>query len=261
VLNIQASTQWLKCASLTFAAIASLQVSTNAYAAVTGFELEVLVSGENAATLGEGMLGCVGNENSDISNCSGSGAEIDWGGMTGAMSIDDWNVLIDPDPIISGTASVTNNTLAMQWYTLIFSLPIAPSIPGGTLIGGSIQGGVTDNTGDGATLMTAAGMPFYQALIDGSQVATLYPAPTSVIAGGFDSANLLSTNFGAPIPSQSGPAALSTIGIRLDFMLSAGDSATFTSNFIVEPIPVPATAIFFASALASLFGFKRLKAS
>lgn len=160
MLNIQASTRWLKCASLTFAAIASLHISASVNAAVTGFELEVLVSGDSATTLSESMLGCIGNENSDISNCSGSGAEIDWGGMTAAMSIDNWNVLIDPDPVISGTASVTNNTLATQWYTLIFSLPIAPSIPGGTLIGGSIQGGVTDNTGNGATLMTASGMPF-----------------------------------------------------------------------------------------------------
>jgi hypothetical protein len=40
---------------------------------------------------------------------------------------------------------------------------------------------------------------------------------------------------------QFAPAALSTIGIRLDFTLTPGDSASFTSVFVVQPVPEPAS--------------------
>jgi len=67
----------------------------------------------------------------------------------------------------------------------------------------------------------------------------LYTDPNSWSAGAFLSANVPSASFGTPTPNQAGPAALTSIGIRLDFLLTGNDSASITSNFVVLPVPVP----------------------
>jgi len=72
----------------------------------------------------------------------------------------------------------------------------------------------------------------------------------------FLSANFLSPPntlaFGTPIPSAPGPAALASIGINLEFTLTPGDSASFTSIFVVEPIPEPNTFALVALGLVGL---------
>jgi hypothetical protein len=121
------------------------------------------------------------------------------------------------------------------------------------LSGGSLQGGVTDNNGDGATLSTAAGSALYQGLIDGGSAAarTLYADPYSVSAGAFLSNNVPNAAFGTPIPSLPSPAVTTSIGIRLDFVLTPQDSASFTSNFVVV-VPEPATGALLALGLVAL---------
>jgi hypothetical protein len=63
--------------------------------------------------------------------------------------------------------------------------------------------------------------------------------------------------FGTPIPSQPGPAALATIGITIDFTLTPGDSATFTSVFVVESIPEPGTGLMVGLGLIALAARRR----
>jgi hypothetical protein len=57
--------------------------------------------------------------------------------------------------------------------------------------------------------------------------------------GNFESTDIPDDDFGTPIPSQAGPAALTDIAIQLKFKLSPGDSASFTSVFVVQPVPEP----------------------
>jgi hypothetical protein len=229
---------------LLLSGLALLVASAAGAAPVTpGTYLSVSVDGVPSGEYYQGQLGCTPG-GGDTFNCSGSNLAV------GTLNIDSWNMTFDSDPVISGITSVTNNGPTTQQFTLLFVLPIVP-IPGSTLVGGSIQGGVTDNTGDGATLSTVLGSSFYTALIDLAPVDTLYDHPSSVVAGSFLSANLPALAFGTPIPSQPGPAALSTIGIRLDFTLTPGDSASFTSNFVVV-VPEPATALLLALGLGGL---------
>jgi hypothetical protein len=153
-----------------------------------------------------------------------------------------WDVKVDPDPFVQSNYTVTNPTGVTQSYTVTITLPIFPAIPGGTKTGGSVQGGVTDNNGNGATLAQNGSLPLYMSLIDGANWQPLLPpGPTSVTVGSFLSGTLGPATFGTPIPSLPGPPALTSIGIRLDFTLTAGDSATFSSVFVVEPVPEPAT--------------------
>ena len=215
-----------------------------------GTYLDVAIDGVPSGQYYQGQLGCTSGAGATF-NCSGTGLVVD------TLTIDSWSMNFDSDPVISGITAVTNNGPVTQQFTLLFVLPIAP-IPGGTLVGGSVQGGVTDNTGDGATLSTVLGSSFYTALIDGAPVDTLYDHLTTVTAGSFLSANLASLAFGVPIPSQPGPAALATIGIRLDFTLTPGDSASFTSNFVVV-VPEPSTALLMGLGLG-LMALRRRQA-
>ena len=229
-----------------------LAASAAGAAPVSPFDIHVSYGGVYYGTYDQTQLGCHSGTGETF-GCDGTNFNM------GDMTMNSWSFTLDADPVISGTTVVTNNTAGVQQFTLIFNLPVAP-IPGGTLIGGSIQGGVTDNTGDGATLSTVLGSSFYAALIDNASVQTLYADPSSVVAGAFLSNNLPNVAFGTPIPSQPGPPVgpiPSTIGIRLDFTLTPGDSASFTSNFVVVPVPEPGTALLMAMGLGVLAARRR----
>jgi hypothetical protein len=207
-------------------------------APVSPVGLEILIGGVSGGTFDQNALGCVPGAGETFV-CSGSGLVV------GDLTLDSWNMTFDVDPVVSGITAVTNNNLvSSQQFTLLFTLPTGPIGPS-TLTGGSIQGGVTDNTGDGATLSTAgSGTAFYKGLIDGTPdvARTLYPDFTSYAAGAFLSNNVPATAFGTPIPSLPSPAVVNNIGIMLDFVLTPGDSASFTSNFVVV-VPEPSTAL------------------
>ena len=243
--------------ALSFAALAALSLSSLTANAVS-VELDVLIGGEQAGVYTEAGLGCQDIEGTPTASCAGTNAVV--GGGEG-LRLDSWSLFLDSDPVVSASVAVTNLSAVTQQYTLLFTLPVSPAIPGGTVIGGSIQGGATDNNGNGVTLAAPTSSSFYTALIDALAVQTLYGAPQSFSAGSFASLNVPNLAFGTPIPSQAGPPALTSIAIRLDFLLSAGDSASFTSNFVVQPavVPVPAAAWLLGSALG-LFGVIRRKA-
>ena len=166
-----------------------------------------------------------------------------------------WNITANPDPWVSSNYTITNNTLSTNNYSVTITLPISPQILTGSLTGGSVQGGVTDNNGNGATLGQSGVLPLYTALIDGVAYQSLLPpGPTSVTVGSFLSGTLGPAQFGLPIPSQPGPNVLTSIGIRLDFSLTPGDSATFSSVFVVEPVPESATMALASCGFALIFG-------
>ncbi len=238
-----------------FAGTALMLSGVPASAASLG--LEVLVDGEMGGVYDSQALGCQDIAGTPTATCVGSSPV--WIGGSQGLRLDSWNLFVDSDPVINGIVAVTNLGAVTQQFTLLFTLPIAPPIPGGTLIGGSIQGGATDNNGNGVTLSsTGLGSAFYTARIDGADVQSLYLNPQSFSAGSFLSLSVPALAFGTPIPSQAGPAALTNIGIRLDFLLTPGDSASFTSNFVVQPqvIPLPPALLLFGGALSAL-GFVR----
>jgi PEP-CTERM motif len=146
------------------------------------------------------------------------------------------------DPFISASVDVINNTASIQNYSLTFTLPISP-ITIGSRVGGSTQGGVTDASFNGIGTLSTVGTntALYYGLIDGSNVLPLFPDLYTInvpFAGGSAS---VTTSAGLPGPTIAGPNALTSIGIRHEFSLTPGDRATFTSFFVVEPVPEPAS--------------------
>jgi hypothetical protein len=80
-----------------------------------------------------------------------------------------------------------------------------------------------------------------------------------VVANPFESQVVPAVVFGSPVPSLLGPAANTDIGIRLNFTLSPGDIASFTSVFVVEPVPEPSTIALIGLGAIALLGLIRRK--
>jgi hypothetical protein len=210
--------------------------------------LQIFADGVLIGDLDETSLGCV-DTSSVTAQCQIQ--DVQYGTEYPLLNIDEINLEIDSDPIVTGVTGVTNLFSSTQLITLVFTLPVTPILTA-TLTGGSFRGTVTDNDGDGATISTAAGSALYTALLDGANWQSLYPDSFSKSAGSHLSANISSTNFGSPIPSLVGPSVLASIGIRLEFNLTAFDSASFTSNHVVIPVPEPQTGVLVAMGLSML---------
>ena len=174
------------------------------------------------------------------------GSDLDNGGWT----LDNWDLDTDPDPTITNVFSVTNNTAGTQSFVVSVALPTSISFGPPSLIRGSIQGGATDNNFNGVTLSNTGTSSIYDGLIDGASVRTLFDDPTS--ASGPGSVSLGATSFGIPVQESIPVATLTSIGLVLRFDLTAGDSASFTANFDVQPVPEPGTALLVGLGLAGL---------
>jgi hypothetical protein len=163
------------------------------------------------------------------------------GSWEGAACDADWDLTLDADPYIITGWGLVNTSGITQTYTLTFTTSVIP-ITISTVHGGSTGGSVTDKPGDGslASASTVTSIPFYAGQIDGTTVLKLYDDPpgtswTATFDG--ETVNILSQNSGLPGPTlPSGPVA-SSISIVHKFTLTAGDSISGTSNFIVTPEP------------------------
>lgn len=174
------------------------------------------------------------------------------GGMTPLWDYS-WNLTADADPLIGGSFTITNVTSMTQTFDLIFSVPVSPSFTNGFMTG-SLSGSYVDadNSG-GATL----NLNSWDGLIDGTSQMNLFAFGGSCVGAGC-SVTISEVSEGPTL--YTGPVS-STIGIHMNFSLSAGDSATFNTQFEVNPVPVPAAVWLFGSGLLGLLGLARRKAA
>ena len=175
-------------------------------------------------------------------------------GMHASMDVWEynWNLMMDPDPFIGGSFSIRNMSTVTQTFNLLFNLPVSPALSSGYK-SGTIGATLTDTGGGGATLsnMTWGG------LIDGGNAMNLLTAGTLCFGS---SPGCTATVF----PVSDGPlfhadGVSTSIGIAMSFDLTAGDTAEFTTNFEVAPVPVPAAVWLFGSGLLGLISVARRK--
>jgi len=159
-----------------------------------------------------------------------------------------WTYLVDPDPFVTGTFTLTNETSAARDYVVDFSLPIEPPMAA-SLLAGQVAGTLTDANGSGSALLTSVGGGFiYSALADDVVVQGLMANATQQVTVTNGTSSFSGGSFGFPTP-VAGPAMNLTIGIRFAFSLSAGDSVSFSSVFVANPVPGPASLM-----VAAIFG-------
>lgn len=224
-----------------FAALAGLAVALSASADTTVIPNLYFTagSGSNTFTYEASSLGnSWSNGNSTFGFAGAANSLMDSpGGFTFA-----WNLLVNPDPFIVGNIVVTNTSNVTQNLFLQISLPISMAMSQ-TYVGGSVTGTLTDLNGDGATLASLGSTAMYTALTDlgfaTQSTAGALLSSTTVSTGAFRSASIGPASFGDPIPSQLHGAVNQNITVQFQFSLSAGDSASFTSIFVVEPVPAP----------------------
>jgi hypothetical protein len=188
-----------------------------------------------------------------LDNTSGVSVD-DWEGANG-MNLSDWSLSMDSDPFVTNNFSITNTTTSTQTYSLTTTLGVFPTIPNG-LMRGSIGFTMTDANNNGATLATSGGS-IYTALIDGNLARTLWNAPT--IFANTGPTTVGTTSFGYPVFETAPESTDTSIGLKIMFSLTAGDSVAFTNNFEVTPVPVPAALWLFGSGLLGLIGMVKRK--
>lgn len=151
-----------------------------------------------------------------------------------------FGLILDADPFVNNTFTLTNNTAVTQTYNVTVVLPISPVVPFPSSTFGTISGTLLDANNNGsATLTTVPGTALYGAFIDGGLYQTLYNDPFTLNTPPIPSAsNTLPTQFFLFPTGQ--PGANTSIAIVNQFTLSAGDAMTMTSSFRLDPVPTPA---------------------
>lgn len=160
-----------------------------------------------------------------------------------------WDIKVDPDPLISASLAITNNTSTTKHFDLLFTLPVGSSFPSPALKSGSLGATFQDlNLSGAATLSNIS----WFGTIDGVNAMSLFSGDFSCGGAGC---------VGNILPVSDGPLASAgvntNIGLHLAFDLTAGDRANFTTSFEVVPVPLPAAVWLLGSGLLGLVGFAR----
>ena len=181
------------------------------------------------------------------------------GAAVGAAFDCDWSIVVNPDPQITSTFTLTNISGVTQTFIMNVTLPIAalgPATVQGGYYGDAVNGTVyTDNNNNGVTLATVGANPFYTALVNG--IASQGLGSFTLTSGPGTIGDTSQETWGTPIPSAPFGPASTNIRIRWQFSLTAGDSVQTKGFFQVEQAPEPATVALMGLGLAALVVARR----
>jgi hypothetical protein len=164
-----------------------------------------------------------------------------------------WDITVDPDPLISATLGITNNTSITKHFDLLFTLPVGSPFGAPALKSGSLGATFQDlNLSGSATLSNIS----WAGKIDGVDAMSLFSGDFTCGGAGCIG-SILSVSDG-PLSSTG---VNTNIGMHLAFDLTPGDRATFTTSFEVVPVPLPAAFWLLGSGVLGLVAFARRRLS
>jgi hypothetical protein len=184
------------------------------------------------------------------------------GAAVGAAFNCDWSIVVNEDPQITSTFTLTNISAVTQTFTMNVTLPIAalgPATVQGGYFGDAVNGTVyTDtNLDSNVTLATVGANTFYTALVNGIISQGLGSFTLNANGGPGVFGDTSQQSWGTPIPSAPFGPASGNIRIRWQFSLTAGDSVTTKGFFQVEQAPEPATVALIGLGLGALVVARR----
>jgi len=190
-----------------------------------------------------------------------------------------WELTYDPDPFLYAQFSITNASAFDKSFQLGANLLIDPQFSGSVFYGGSINATVFDHDNSGSANLSfnndglngiykggingSVGVSALDLLV-GSEIecfssgCSAFAEDTQGLAGNTVITSPPHTHNGINgmlLGSLTG--ANDELDIDLDFILSAGDKATFKVYYEVAPVPLPAAIWLFGSAFAGILGLSR----
>jgi hypothetical protein len=172
-------------------------------------------------------------------------------GMNGNQTVwaFEWDITVNPDPLISAMFSITNNTASTKHFDLLFTLPVGSAFGPPAVKSGSLAASFQDLNNSGSVTLSNID---WDGRIDGADAMALFSGDFS--CGGAGCIGNIFPASDGPLPSSG---VNTSIGIHLAFDLTAGDKATFNTLFEVVPVPIPAAAWLFGSGLLGLVALAR----
>lgn len=144
----------------------------------------------------------------------------------------------NPTASLGGQVTVINNSAIARVLDIIVDAPVCQPLPGGTTFGGSVVCTLTTNADGGAVTCAPGATSVWQGTLNGVNAQGVYFCPFTMGSSG--SGTMQSTVlFGTPIPSLSGPPALSMIGSRTRFTITPGEKLVLNSTVIAKSLGFP----------------------
>ena len=180
-----------------------------------------------------------------------------WVGSVATGTFDlTWNLFFDPDPTVSGSLDVTNNTGATQIFSTSAVVPSTVALPAPAIMSGSSVVTVTDANGL-VELSAPPGGAVYSGLIAGVPQRTLFDDPFTLSGpGGFVPEFAVDSFSGEPTITTLPVGGL--LALNHSFLLAPGDTATVNGTFIV--VPEPSTVISIVLAVVGVAACRRRSA-
>jgi hypothetical protein len=178
----------------------------------------------------------------------------------------DWSIVVNPDPQITSSFTLTNISAATQTFIMTVTLPIAaigPTTVQGGYFGADASAAIpgtryTDTNGDSnVTLATVGANPFYTALVNFVSSQGLGSFTANANGGANVYGEIAQVAWGTPIPSAPFGPASGNIQLRWEFSLTAGDTVQTKGFFQVEPVPEPSAMLLVGLGLAGLVAARK----
>ncbi|MEM6750977.1 MAG: PEP-CTERM sorting domain-containing protein [Planctomycetota bacterium] len=181
----------------------------------------------------------------------------DFGGSTPGWVLSNANISLDPDPFINVAFSFTNVSGIDQSFvvssSLFSSVDVDPAIASGTVEFTLTD--TSDNGVDAAADFSISGDSIYNGFFggDGDVLDLLLPGdPQLPLAATFFPATSDSASASSGIVAVPALSTGEEFGIDFEFFLTAGDTVTVNSTFVIVPEPASGLLLGLAGAAAMI---------